>query len=339
MALDLSYIGSFQRGLLYRSENPLEEVWTQIARVGTPEYASSLKPVTPGIDWNKHTNYASVRIRQSVELRNAGRNSTLLTRPITLYYSFLNLLRACMALAPEVIGPPHHGLEYRKNDQLLLNEAKLVPGTFTAYLDSLKLPWKAGQVLSLQSCLSQIPEIAAEFNSPERGRTNVVSVSVEAKMGSNTVRLHFNSKSVDEAQFRSAWTTDYPNLKNLCELGEKGTILKVRQEHQPKDYSDVCSICEKYLLNRLAWSEDALWHALRHTEGQLILSRAGYYFVAVFILGSLARYQPELLQSALRSGTEMEWFFDRFMRTAERFFPQLMFSWLHGGTETYFPGY
>jgi hypothetical protein len=338
MAIDLNYQGSFQRGIRFSSEAPIEEVWSQIARISTPEYASTaFKPTKTGVEWGKHTSYASVRIRQACELRNAGRDSSLLTRPITLYYSFLNLLRGVMALVPEVISPSQHGLAYKSNSQLLLCEAKLTPGTFGSYLDCMKLPWKEGLTISLQYCLSRIPEVLVEYKSPDRGGTNVACVAVQAKIGSGEARLVFDTRFVEESHFRTNWATGYPQLKDICELEEKGCVLKVKQSFKESMYEGLCDFCERNLWNSLVWRDDPLWHIVRHLNGAVTLNRVGYYFVAVFILGSIARYEPELLQSSLKQGGELEWFFDRFMRAAERFFPQLIFSWAQGRA-TYFPG-
>ena len=96
---DIQWFGSFQQGLPYQTENPLEEAWAMIARLGTPEYAKSLIPLDKEIDWDKHATYASVRIRQAVELRQSAKSSSTLTKPIMYYYAFLNMIRAYMALA------------------------------------------------------------------------------------------------------------------------------------------------------------------------------------------------------------------------------------------------
>jgi len=333
--LDFQYGGSFQRGTIFSAENPLEEVWAQLSRIGTPEYSSSLVPNRPGIDWAKHSEYASVRIRQGIELRRSSRSASLLTGPIFLYYSFLNLLRACMAILPEVLGAERHGLSYKSNPDLLSNEAKILPGTFSEYLDTTSTTWTRGTTLSLKSCLSRIPEVAGEFKSPHRGELMVVKVSIQAMTRAKTVTLNFDDRWVDEAQFRSNWSIDYPSLKDSCELEERGTSLRVRPEYRPEDYDGVCRFCEERLLNSLVFSSRPDWYALRHEKDHSSLPRAGYYFVAVFILGSIARYRPELIQKALAPGTELEWFINRFMWKAERFFPQLMFSWLYKG-QTYF---
>lgn len=334
---ELSYFGSFQRGLLFRSENPLEELWAQIDRIGTPEFAGSLVPDRPGVDWVQHAKYASVRIRQASELRKSASGTSLLTKPVLLYYSFLNLLRAFMAIGPEIIAQSKHGLIFKPNNNFLLNEAEFADGTFTEYLAANGMVWKKGTRFSLSRALSNIPEVAFEFKSPDRGQSNVLVATIEAKMSSNSVLLRFDGRLVDEQTFRASWGQELQRLKELYELEPTGIALRLKKEHQPKDYKGLCELCEKTMLNGLLWGDEPTWYVLRLKGGEQELPRAGYYFIALFILGSLVRYQPELLLSALTPGSEPEWFFTRFMQSAERFFPQLMLSWGHK-KQTYFPG-
>jgi hypothetical protein len=57
--------------------------------------------------------------------------------------------------------------------------------------------------------------------------------------------------------------------------------------------------------------------------------RAAHYLVAAFILASIVRYAPEVLAPELELQTG--WFLRRFLIAADRYFPQLMLSWLMGG--------
>ncbi|OQW37782.1 MAG: hypothetical protein A4E19_12215 [Nitrospira sp. SG-bin1] len=318
--LDLSYVGSFQRGTLISTENPQEEVWALIGRLGTPEYAGSLLPDRKDVNWEQHTKYASVRFRQAIELRRSSSGTTLLTKPILLYYSFLNLLRAFMALGPEIIGHRKHGLIFRPNDKFLLNAAELSEGTFTEFLTSSGIVWEVKTKISLEEALHKIPEICYEFKSPERGESDVWPATVAAKMASKTVFLHFDRALIVEETFRTTWEQALPGIKDLYELEGEGLTLRLKAEHQRNDYDQLCEMCEKTMLNRLVFGSAPLWYLLRHKDGEQELPRAGYYFVSLFILGSLARYQPELLHMSLPAGSEMEWFFTRFMQHAERFF-------------------
>ena len=143
------------------------------------------------------------------------------------------------------------------------------------------------------------------------------------------VFLHFDPRLTVRETFRATWEQTLPGLKDLYELEADGLTLRLKAEHQPNDYEGLCELCEKTMLNRLVYGNTPLWYLLRRKDGEQELPRAGYYFASLFILGSLARYQPELLHTSLPPGSEMEWFFNRFIQNAERFFPQLMYSFGH----------
>ena len=64
------------------TENPLETVWSYIERV-----AASDSLATRGGLTSEHALFAAVRTRQAVEFRNASGATTLVTRPLPLYYS------------------------------------------------------------------------------------------------------------------------------------------------------------------------------------------------------------------------------------------------------------
>jgi len=132
----IKHIGSFQYNYQFRSDNPLEEVWSQIKKYGSERYVfKKFSQWKDNTDRDKHIKYATLRIRQAVEFRELSKNKSLLTTPLPLYYSFLNLLRAYLALCPEIIPKPRHGLKYQTGKDIFSSKAQLVEGTFTDYLD------------------------------------------------------------------------------------------------------------------------------------------------------------------------------------------------------------
>jgi hypothetical protein len=76
-------------------------------------------------NWQKHLSYLQVRLTQALEFRRAAHSLTLLTAPLTLYYSFLNLMRAYMTLRHEVQAGKHHGLSFHAAASLFESEASL----------------------------------------------------------------------------------------------------------------------------------------------------------------------------------------------------------------------
>jgi len=335
---DLPWYGSFQRGMRYSSENPLEEVWSKVSYFGTTDFVKALTPERVGIDWDRHVQYACVRIQQSLELRASGAGASVVTKPITLYYSFLNLLRAFIAVGPEVIGTYGHGLRYKGNTELLQNEAQFDKGTFTEYLDSVGVPWNSQTRISLRSALSRIPEISDEFREGRHGQPNAIPVAVKTERRSNSLRLHFIEQFIDRNTFGNVWAQEFPTLSSRFELEDTGAILRLKKEQSISDYEAICALCSETMLNPLVWSDNPVWYVIRRETGEPELPRIAYYMISLFILGSVARYQPELLQPLLTPASGLGWFVNRFLRTTERFLPQLMMSWMHR-SDIYFTTY
>jgi len=326
--LDLRYIGSFQPGTPLHVENPLEELWSWVARLGISEWlqraaASAVPPITtPWADWGP---YAVVRIRQAVEFRTASRGASLLTRPLPLYYSFLNLVRGCLALEKQITNTKSHGLRFRSSGNLLDASAEVIPGTFPDWVQAMGTSLPAGSAYTLMDCLSRIAEISGDHASSGLGQTEVRTVRPEA-FHSGRVLLHFHCPGEEES-FRQEWKAWFPSLGGLCSLEPVGAVLAVGPSTDTSNYEAISAFCFERLWVKLNWSDRPIWFALRHI--QPVLPRSAYYLVCSFILASAVRYEPELLLSAVNPDADIAWILNRLLNAGERYFPQLILHWVH----------
>lgn len=317
--MPLNYIGSFQNERFQiRSEDPLNEVWNHIARFGTSFLEKNFKPEKEDIAWNEYLKYSQIRTRQALEFRHAARDATILTAPLPLYYSFLNLTRAFLALGPEVMPKPGHGLRFIHGTDLLSSRAQFTKGTFTDYLDTVGVVWCESTQISLSDALGFIVEFAYDYGLFDQNRVHVQPIAVQAIM-QGPVRLRFLNYPAD---FAADWKEDFPELAEVCVAEEQCTLL-VANENLGVDYSSIAEFLDKQLLPGLTLQNHATWYALRKKNGVIRLPRAAYYYVAMFILGSAVRYEPELILPASTADSEIGWLIQRFLRLAERFFPQL----------------
>jgi hypothetical protein len=174
------YLGSFQTGARLESENPLEEVWSRVALHGSGDFARRTFIPPAGKDIEPYVQYAGLRLRQAVEFREATRQATLLTAPLSLYYSFLNLTRGCICLKSDVLPSVGHGLKFRRRGDLLSSAAVLTKGTFTDYLREVGYSCTSGTVVSLHEALSRIIEIRDDYAGIYGRDSLVVPVDVDA---------------------------------------------------------------------------------------------------------------------------------------------------------------
>lgn len=329
----LPYIGSFQdERYLIRSEDPLDEVWNRIGRFGTSFLEHHFKPDKIDIAWDEYLKYTQIRIRQALEFRGAAHGASLLTAPLPLYYSFLNLTRALLALGPEIMPKSGHGLRFISGADLLSSKAQLTKGSFTDYLNTQGVPWAEGEQISLSEALGFIVELAYDYGIFDKNRVYVQPILVRAIM-QGPVRLQFSNPSAD---FAKDWKDDFPELADVCVEDEECSLL-VTDENLGKDYNFIAEFLNKRLLPDLTLLNHPKWYALRKNNGVIKLTRPAYYYVAMFILGSAVRYEPELILPASKADSEIGWLMRRFLKIAERFFPQLKLMEFHK-SQIYFSG-
>jgi hypothetical protein len=317
----LFHIGSFQYPHRFESENPLEEVWSRVARYGATDYIKNqLTPEKSDIDWDDHVSYAIVRVKQAVEFRESAKNTTLLTKPLALYYAFLNLTRAFLALGPEIMPSSSHGLQFIKGDSLFSSSAKLIKGTFTEYLSAFSVKWEKGTTISLKEALARIVEIHQDFISLKYYNSYVFPVRVQTTTGGPV----YIDPISPHKEFPKNWDKEFPSLKEKCSLQEENQGFVVDDKEVCESRDSISKFLHDILLHDLIYdSMSSTWYLIRNVDSSLSFSRASYYYIAVFILGSIVRYEPELMLESSQLDSETGWFLARFLNKAERFFPQL----------------
>jgi hypothetical protein len=290
-------MGSFQSGVSKKTEAPLENMWSLLGLYGSEEYLQENATFTKRPE-NKDAliKYTAVRMRQSGELRLATRRATLLTAPLTLYYSILNLTRASMAVRDEIFSSGH-GLKFDGDASLLRCRAKIINGTFSEYLKLTGVRVRPGTKISLDECLSRIIEMYGDYFTVTRKPADACPIRVNA-YHSGKMLLNFNADWVGEGHFRSHWQNEYPSLDPVCELEPEGCVLKVKKDNEPKTSEDVQNFCRDRLESSSVLADNPTWYIVRHTNPDLVWPRPAYYFAALFILGSIVRYQPELMYDA-----------------------------------------
>lgn len=224
------------------SENPLEEIWAHIARTATTTELAKLKPEKQLADWDKHRAYLQVRLTQALEFRKAAHSSTLLTAPLPLYYSFLNLMRAYMALRQEVKPGKHHGLSFHAAPSLFDSEASLTVGTFTEYLGYAGIAWKKGDRISLRDALGCVIELGTDVATIDPTMCHVQRIEVFAYIsGEFSLRFHDHPGTLSET-----WRADFPTLVASCHDPD-GFRLVIKKEACGKTRDDVAHFLAKHL--------------------------------------------------------------------------------------------
>jgi hypothetical protein len=272
-----------------------------------------------------------LRIRQAVEFRRAASGASLVTRPLPLYYSTLNLTRALLLTYTGIMGERRHGLGYVSNPAIARAGARVgSDGTFVSFMKSLDVDVAKiiGQTFSLRDVLAQIPEMRLDFPLLHEGVSSVIGVSVRAFIRGD-LKLDFARSDVTDEELRTDWKKLFPRLADQCEIVDSDRPV-LRALEQPSDEEAVVAFCKKNLWHDLRRRDDAWWYALREDQVAFPLPRLAPYILGLFILSNAVRYEPELLDAVSREPTDIGFAIGSFLDAAERFFPQLVVELLSG---------
>jgi hypothetical protein len=323
----LPYFGSFQRGRIYKTDNALSEVWRRIERVSTIE---NLERVADAKKHERSTaKVASIRMRQAIELRRAAGNTTILSRPLVLYYSGLNLARGMMLAYFGSAGKPTHGLRFSAGTTLLECSAEVcAAGTFPEFMKSVGIPLEeyTRKTFALRELLLMVPETLGFHDCVPSTDCCICAVRVEALMGGPTT-LRFFPRGMTESEFGDRWRASFPWFSNLCELGSAPFTLTVLEKLPSAEA--ISKFCDSHLFRDLRHRDDPVWFDYVRDRIPGHLHRMGSYLAALFVLSNVSRYEPELLDSIQR-GSELGFFIETFLDAAERFLPQLMLELIEG---------
>jgi hypothetical protein len=237
-------------------------------------------------------------------------------------------VRAFLSLVPEIIPANAHGLKWHSSKSLFGNTAEIQKGTFFDYLKAMGCDFSLDEKISLEQALSRIPEISIEYLLRDRRVANAIPVYVRG-FQSGKLYLQFDEGFVDRNDFATSWKSWFPQLADSCKLIEDSAILLVDRGNHEK-YETVCEYCSKHLENRLTYSDVPLWYIIKKEGTGSVLPRLSYYIISLFILGSIVRYEPELLEEIEVPNSEIGWLIDEFLQRAERYSPQLLLQWLYG---------
>lgn len=326
-------IGSFQREAVRITESPIDEVWSRIGQLGSKEYLrKTCTPLKEDIDWDEYTSYISVRALQAVELWSAYKKSTLLTSPLSLYYSFLNIHRAFLALVQEDMPRSSHGLVFEQSDDLFGSAAKLVRGSYTDWLNSCDIAWANKSKITLEECIKSCPELMDEVSTYFEGESCVSRIVINGYHNKNTRIVFLNHTD----NFSEKWQEDYPNLVDTCTLVEDEVATLELSAEFSGSYEKISEWAADSLDPNLLHSSNSIWYTYRATDKPLDLPRSSFYYIGIFILSSVVRYQPELLLKDSETGSMYNWILNKFIYSAERFYPQMKLMEFTAGGQLYF---
>lgn len=327
--IEFPYDGSFQRGRFFRAGNPETAAWKHIQRIGTLD---NLRRIAERSNINSElAEIASLRIRQSIELRDAAASTSLLSRPLLQYYSFLNLVRGALIVRHGESGTSSHGMRYRQGKTLLSCQAEIAKdGTFPRLIESI---WGSHaettkrQSITLVDLIAQIPELRHEFHLVGIDRPSIAEVHVNTVIKGDTT-LRYYAPGIDEEDFSNNWSSYFYWFAEECELSGPFSI-RVKAKHTSGD--EVAQFCERSFWRDLRANESPVWFDHVFRPEKVLLPRVANYLAALFILSNIARYEPEILMP-ITQPTDLAFVIESLLDCADRCIPLLIIELLEGPT-------
>lgn len=316
-------------GRTYRKGDPHAAAWKFIKRIGTLD---NLRRIA--LESGSSTDIAevaSLRIRQAVELHEASRNTSTLTRPLLLYYCTLNLVRGALLARHGEAGASTHGMRYQAGPDLLTCTAEISKaGTFPKLIESI---WGGhaqatkNQTISLKEALSQIPELRHEFHLIDIAEPLVAEVHVNASVNAPT-ELKYYFGGVDARSFEKNWALLLPWMVDKCHHCGEMTLGLIEPLHTPEALQ---VFCNTHLWRDLQWRQTPVWFDQVAHLPCTLLPRVASYLAGLFILSNVSRYEPEILMPAVEP-TNLAFVIESFLDCAERSIPLLVIELLEGPT-------
>jgi len=326
-------------GVRILCENQLEEVWHQVRRYGTPEYCDyQASDDSSASDLEAVREYVVTRVLQALELREAAHGATVLTRPLLVYYSLLNLVRAMITLSTRKTHEHHHGLSVRGQHSSLseLSARLAARGTL---IELLKLHGISAdpQTTRFYELLQSVPELSAALSVP--GHASHVSVVRVSATSRHTVSLHFPQQQISGEEFEASWPQKYPSLvPSFVYSGDYTLKLKDGELPADEDLDIFCrrvgKFCDEHLEVNLI--DPARWYIVSSENPHAHWPREARYLAALFMLAHAVRYQPELLYRESIANSYHHTLVDSVVRMADRYVPQMLLGWT--GSNHFFGG-
>lgn len=334
---DIPLHGLAAPGTRILCETPLQEVWHQNRRYGTPEYcdyyyADAAPP--PNLDSLKR--YVVTRVQQALEFREPTRGATVLTSPLFVYYSLLNLIRAMLALHMQKECDPSHGLSVTGNCSELakvfgeLRKKGTLPQLLQVHDVGLE-PGKLGFLELLQS----IPELRSSLAVP--GHSSHVSVVWVTATIRGDVSLQFPNHALTAEEFEASWSDRYPSLAARFEHADSYT-LRARDGELPLDddpnkfAASVGQFCDEHLEVNLI--DPTRWYIVSSESPYVRWPREARYLAAMYMLSHVVRYEPELLRQEWAANSYLHAVVESLIRMSDRYVPQMILGWT--GTNHFF---
>ncbi|MCK6259506.1 YaaC family protein [Fictibacillus sp. KIGAM418] len=327
--LGLSYIGMYENYSKIQSDNPLRDIWDMILKNSDINFLSQRWEEK---DMDSYT-YVSTSITQAYEYFRASKVSSLKTRPLLLYYSFLNLTKAILFLKSNKKPTNYHGLckekiekKIEKSEDFLLFSAEVNNGVFYQLGELIGTQPAIKTIFTLEDLFNNIVELSAVFSEYFNKNHNFICPKVDG-YSNGVLKLTFNKEvlSVNEITKTNLEETFIKEFS--LEEDEQNIIFYNKLNKQGEEYNifhkQATEILEKYFSFSVYDDKRYYFNCNNSTKINGALACYGI----MYLLSSIVRYKPEHIYKLLDDKTiSINWFLGKICDTLERIYPNMMLN-------------
>ena len=291
----LQHLGFFEESVHFRTDNPIEEIWSFILRYSDINY---LKKVWKNRQDDEYI-YVSICLKQAYEYYLASKGQTLNTKPLLLYYSFLSLSKAILFIINDERPPEYHGLckeqlnkEIKTINDLLDFSAEINQGVFIKLAEAFDYKVSVGQRLTLGNFLFNTIELSYDLSQYFNKNPGFISPKVSAYINGE-IKITFNNildhKEDSIIDFLTKLLTEFTSESKDSSLIFKSNIGI--SEIGDKDYDTKATALLKKYFSFSALPDDNYYININEYKMPNLLA----YYGIMYILSTIVRYKPDKL--------------------------------------------
>jgi hypothetical protein len=306
-----------QEYITYYSEHPQKSVWKDLLLF--TEF-NVLKKIWLSRDDNDYK-YVSTSINQAFEYYQASQQCSIKTKPLLLYYCFLNLTRGILFVkTDQAPNSSYHGLAKPQMDKNILNTSAVsYDGLFKDLLSFYNFSCPNATKFSFKDFIEGIPELTYELKTYFDIDSKLYNLDVKHYIGGD-IEIRLPIEIYNSSTSFQRLSNDFNKTENDSEIiFSRNAEVNINSEALLIKNID---LIKKYcVLSPLEYS-----YYFNKSDNPLPIEAS--YYGAMFLLSSIVRYYPiDIATYTMERGeNSAAWFINHFCDTASRVYPNLMLN-------------
>ena len=301
----------------YYSENPQKAIWQELLLF--TDY-NVLKRIWKTDNEDNYT-YVSTSLNQAFEYYQASLQCSIKTKPLLLYYCFLNLTRGILFLKTDKSpNSSYHGLAKPKMDSdILKTSAKSNDGLFKELLAFYNYNCINGTHFTFRQFIEEITEFTYELKT---------YFDIDSKLHKLEVN-HYICGDIQISVAKELYESNnaYQNLlSDFIKTDAESEVIFERIANTEKSSQILLKENIEMMKKYCVFSPLEYSYYLKTSQNPIPIEAS--YYGAMFLLSSIVRYFPiDISKFTIDRGDySAAWFISHFCDTASRVYPNLMLN-------------